>query len=323
MHIIISRTDNIGDVVLTLPICHAIRNKFPKYKISFLGKEYTRAIAEACPYVDDFISYDSLCKLESSENQRQLRLIKADIIIFVYPESKVMRWAAAAKIPKRIATSGRWQSWLYCNHRILMSRKKSHLHEAQLNFKLLAPLGIVEIPSLHYLSKICYLHSYSPTENVTRILTTIPEGNRIILHPLGVSGIDWPIIHFISLAQILSDKNYHVIFTGTESDGIILRKHLPIQNNFHDVTGKFTLHELIQVMSQCQGLIGCSTGPLHIASALGITTLGLYSDRRPIHPGRWAPLGPRAYFLSAKETTDKELDIPVELVLKTMINALK
>jgi hypothetical protein len=32
---------------------------------------------------------------------------------------------------------------------------------------------------------------------------------------------------------------------------------------------------------------------------VGARTLGLFSPRRPIHPGRWAPIGPRAEVLTA------------------------
>jgi ADP-heptose:LPS heptosyltransferase len=43
--------------------------------------------------------------------------------------------------------------------------------------------------------------------------------------------------------------------------------------------------------------VAASTGPLHLAAALGVRTIGLYSMRRPIFPARWAPIGPRAHAL--------------------------
>ncbi len=325
MHIIISRTDNIGDVVLTLPVCIAVRTKFPQCKISFLGKEYTEAIVQACPAIDEFISYNKLCEMEHSSPiscADYLRSLKADIIVFVFPETKAMKWAAAARIPSRIATSGRWQSWLYCNHRIKMSRKRSELHEAQLNFKLLSPLGIEEIPTLAKLSQSAFIPAPSPNAKVMEIIHNIPSGKRIILHALGVSGVDWPLDSFFNLARLLAAEKFEIIFTGTESDGIILRKQLPSSAQFHDVTGKFSLTELIQFIGQCQALVACSTGPMHIAAALGITTLGLYSPQRPIHPGRWAPIGPRTHYLCATNFHQKHLDIPVENVFQTIMSAL-
>jgi ADP-heptose:LPS heptosyltransferase len=41
-------------------------------------------------------------------------------------------------------------------------------------------------------------------------------------------------------------------------------------------------------------LVAASTGPLHLAAALGIYALGIYPPIRPMHPGRWAPVGEKA-----------------------------
>jgi ADP-heptose:LPS heptosyltransferase len=42
--IVISRTDSIGDVVLTLPLAGILKEKYPKAKIIFLGNTYTKPI---------------------------------------------------------------------------------------------------------------------------------------------------------------------------------------------------------------------------------------------------------------------------------------
>ena len=47
-----------------------------------------------------------------------------------------------SNIGARVGTANRWYHWLYVNKKIFFSRKKSKLHEAQLNFKLLEGIGI-------------------------------------------------------------------------------------------------------------------------------------------------------------------------------------
>ena len=44
-------------------------------------------------------------------------------------------------------------------------------------------------------------------------------------------------------------------------------------------------------------MIAASTGPLHVAAALGKKAIGIYSPKRPIHPGRWMPLGNQAKYI--------------------------
>jgi ADP-heptose:LPS heptosyltransferase len=54
----------------------------------------------------------------------------------------------------------------------------------------------------------------------------------------------------------------------------------------------------------CGAVLGVSTGPTHLAAALGVPTLCLMV-RGPKHgPARWAPLGDRAAFLQCQGEED-------------------
>ena len=64
-----------------------------------------------------------------------------------------------------------------------------------------------------------------------------------------------------------------------------------------DLTGKMNLSQLMSFIAACDGLVAASTGPLHLAAALGIRAVGIYPPIRPMHPGRWAPLGRNATYL--------------------------
>ena len=166
--IIISRTDNLGDVILTLPMAGILKQEMPGCYIIFLGKAYTRPLIEACKFIDQFLDVETLSSIQHScLSGRQAASsissfigLKADIILHVFPVKEIQKLAKTVKIPLRIGTSHRWYSWLYCNKLIHYSRKKSNLHEAQLNLKLLEPLGIrkefplSEIPSFYGLTKL-------------------------------------------------------------------------------------------------------------------------------------------------------------------------
>ena len=65
--IIISRTDSIGDVVLTLPMAGIIKQHLPQSRIVFLGRNYTKDVIALSEHVDEFVSYDDVLKLNSSE----------------------------------------------------------------------------------------------------------------------------------------------------------------------------------------------------------------------------------------------------------------
>ena len=94
------------------------------------------------------------------------------------------------------------------------------------------------------------------------------------------------------LALELSSRGYKVFYTGTEQEGEGIRPFIPVNQNIIDLTGKLDLEQLILFISRVDALVACSTGPLHIAGVTGIFAIGLFSPRRPIHPGRWMPIGP-------------------------------
>ena len=144
-HIILSRTDSIGDVMLTLPLAGLLKERFPTARITFIGRTYTRTILEHCAHVDHVITLEELMATDAATVLRDLR---ADALIHVFPNKHIARWARSAGISRRIGTTNRWWHWTTCNERVAFSRRKSDLHEAQLNVKLLAPLGISETPTL-------------------------------------------------------------------------------------------------------------------------------------------------------------------------------
>jgi ADP-heptose:LPS heptosyltransferase len=138
---IISRTDAIGDVVLTLPVAGVLRSLYPSARILFLGRAYTRDIIDACTHIDGFLDWD---QLKESSPAAQLAATGADTIIHIFPDKTIARAAWKARIPQRIGTTNRLYHWLYCNIRVPLSRKNSPWHEAQLNLRLLGPLGARE-----------------------------------------------------------------------------------------------------------------------------------------------------------------------------------
>src|SRR5687767_3312057 len=127
-NIIISRTDSIGDVVLTLPMAKIIREKYPDCKIAFLGKEYTKPVIRACAYVDQFISLNDFMNKPVAIAGKP-----PQCIIHVFPHKAIARRAKELKMRLRVGTTNRLFHWTTCNKLVRLSRKKSDLHEAQLN----------------------------------------------------------------------------------------------------------------------------------------------------------------------------------------------
>ncbi len=294
--LVISRTDNLGDVILTLPLLGYLKSKVPDLKIFFIGKKYTESIIDQCVFVDQFLDRD-----EVENDPKILADVYADTIIFIYPDKTLAKLAKQVQIKHRVATAHRWYNWFYCNHLVDFSRINSNLHESQLNFKLLRPFklnGDVDTSEL-----IPYYGLEPSKNNYSELLGNVHF--NLIIHPKSKgSAREWSLENYYELVQSLPAEDYRVFVTGLKEEGDLIRKEKPellAYPNVTDLTGKFNLTELTSFISQADGLLACSTGVLHLAAALGIYTLGLYSPMKPIHPGRWMPVGKKTKFLVQKK----------------------
>lgn len=324
--IVISRTDSIGDVILTLPLAGILKEKYPNSKIIFLGSSYTESIVRVSIYIDEFINWDEL--KNDARAVETLKGYKADFFIHVFPNKKIANLVLKAKIPNRIGTAGRIYHFFTCNKKVYFSRKKSNLHESQLNVKLLTPLGVKNNIPLVELEKY---FGFTRVKKMPLWLSdqVLKSKINVILHPKSKgSALEWGLKNFSQLINQLPEDKFKIFITGTKDEAKLIGESLPFdKRNVISLIGKLSLDELIAFISACDGLVAASTGPLHIAAALGIKAIGLFSTRKPIHPGRWAPLGVRSQSLvfdqhcvkcRKKENCDCINKISVESVIKIL-----
>ena len=302
-NILIVRTDRIGDLVLTLPIAGLIKKHFPESKVTFLIDSYTIPIIKNHPDIDEYIVYE--------KSKELLRLIKDknfDTAILVHPTFYLAKLLYSAKIPVRISSGYRWYSFLFTD-KIFEHRKYGTKHELEHNVELLTPLGIKE--NINRENVAFNIHPDSKAiQHVTQKLKFhdfSPSRKTIIIHPGSRgSAIDLPENKFkeliSSLAQLLK---YNIILTGSNSE-IELCERLAIGNNAINLSGKFSLEELIALISISDLFVANSTGPLHIAAALGKPVVGFYPPVPALSATRWGPYtNKKALFIPDMPCKDK------------------
>lgn len=329
-HIILSRTDSIGDVILTLPMAGVIKKHFPECKVSFLGSSYTRDIISCSEFIDDFLDWNKISSLPLSEQIKFLTEKEIDTFIHVFPKKAIAKLAKKSKIKNRIGTTNRLFHWQTCNKLIRLSRKNSTLHEAQLNIKLLQKIGINEDFSLKDLPKYYGFSAKDESPKEVLKLLSKKKFNLILQTKSKGSAREWGLDNFAELIKNLPEEKYNIFLSGTAAEGELFRAKLCTgQKNVFDISGKLSLSQLIGFFSKCNGIVSASTGPLHIAAALKIIAIGIYPPIRPMHPGRWAPIGEKATFLVKEKTCNscrKSYDcecmtsITPDLVIKTIEN---
>lgn len=320
--VVISRPDAIGDVILTLPVCGLIKKNYPDIKIIFLGQTYTKDVIECCEYVDDFLNADMLLKLNDIDAALQLKSLNADAIIHVFPNKRIATVAKKAGIKLRIGTTNRLFHWTTVNKLVPLSRKNSQLHESQLNCKLLEGIGIKEIPGLEEMYK--YI-GFTKVPALNTSMASLIDKNKtsIILHPKSnASAREWSLERYGELINLLPKDNYQIFISGSDKEKTLLSdwiKTLPPEVT--DITGKLSLKEFISFINEVDFLVAASTGPLHIAAACGINAIGIYPPIKPMHPGRWQPIGKNASVVCKQISCNQCKNEPQQCVCMNDISA--
>ena len=142
--ILITRTDRVGDVLLSTPVIKALREDYPDSYIAMMVSPYAKDIVEANPYLDEVIIYDKggLHKswLRSIKLARNLKKRKFDLGLILHPANRVHLITFFAAIPKRIGYDRKLGFLL--SDKIKHTKQYGQKHELEYNCDLLSKLGI-------------------------------------------------------------------------------------------------------------------------------------------------------------------------------------
>ncbi|MGQ9642410.1 MAG: glycosyltransferase family 9 protein [Ignavibacterium sp.] len=290
-NILIVRTDRIGDVVLSLPIARIIKQHYPKAKVTFLVRAYTKALVENNHFIDEVIILkEESTKILIVENVKQLKKKNFDTAIIVYPTFKIALITFLSGIKYRVGSGYRLYSFLF-NKKVYEHRKDAVKHELEYNLSLLTQLGINHIGGTNNVSFDLDVNK-SSLNKVESLLGSLGIKNKekfMIIHPgSGGSAVDLPIEKFIELVKMLSDKKIKIVLTGSENEKEICNQ-LVLNELVFNLAGELNLEELIALISKCSLLIANSTGPIHIAAALDKYTFGFYPKVKVCSAKRWGP----------------------------------
>ena len=178
---------------------------------------------------------------------------------------------------------------MFANSFIYYSKRSYWIkgHEALFSFRYLKQLGIQYQPSINNLNEWCRLQP----EPSYQLPKQFKNKRLIALHPgSNKSAREWPVDNYVALAQQLKNHGYTPVLTGSHEEGERFKLFF---KNFQCLWGALSLGDLANFYAHCEAVVACSTAPLHIAAAIGTHAVGIYPNRRHIHPKRWRPLGPK------------------------------
>lgn len=290
-NILVVRTDRIGDVVLTLPIANIIKKHFPDSRVSFLIREYTKSLCENNLFINEIITLDEADgKTKIFSNIRKIKK-KFDTAIVAYPTFRIALILFLAGIKTRIGSGYRWYSFLF-NKKIYEHRKISEHHELEYNIRLLKAIGVEEEVSpstvLFNLHSSPLSRQFVEKEFSSRSVNLLNK--LIIIHPgSGGSSIDLPPDQMKRLVYLMAQElDVEILITGSKTEKELCES-LVVNEKTKNLSGLFDLPELIALIEKSDLMIANSTGPIHIAAALGKYVIGFYPKIISCSDKRWGP----------------------------------
>jgi lipopolysaccharide heptosyltransferase II len=297
-NLLIVRTDRIGDVVLTLPLAGIVKKYYPDCRITLLLKNYTKSLAEGHPYIDDvLIAEEQEGKMSLFDNIRKIGKFNFDTAIVVNPTLLSSLILFFSGINNRIGTGYRWYSLLF-NYKSFEHRKYGERHELEFNINLLRFLGINEKVKPGAVSFDLQIDKASDerVRTILKIKGIDLKKPVIIVHPgSGGSAVDLPRKSFKELIKLInSNLKAEIILTGSKEE-MELCQEIHIAGKTRNLAGLLNLSDLTTLINSSDIFIANSTGPLHIAAALGKYVIGFYPKIAACSKVRWGPYTDKSY----------------------------
>ena len=277
------------------PIVREIKKTFPDSFIATLTQPHTSKILINNPYVDKILT-DDLKKDTFWKVVKKLRKLKFTDGLLVMPRERAAYQMFLAGVKNRIGVGHKLYEVITLMKSVSRNKYIPLRHEADYSMDLARKIGIKS----NNLSPEIF-----PTENeilwgkefLENINVHYYDFNIIIHIGSGDSSPNWSEDKYFELIKNIlrehNQKHLKILLTAREMSSIFLGKIDQLnEGRIVNISGKVDdLRDLIKIISNVNLLVTSSTGPIHLASALGIKTIGLYCKRPMDCTKKWGALG--------------------------------
>ncbi|MDD5458524.1 MAG: glycosyltransferase family 9 protein [Phycisphaerae bacterium] len=286
----IIKPSSLGDIVLALPALSAIRRSFSDSHIAWLIRPEFAPLIEYHPALDEIILFDRKrlagCWHSPHAFSQLLELFSRlhkpefDTVIDFQGLIRTGLFSLITGANERIGPAdAREFASLFYTHKVSQPAYGRHL--VDLYLQMVAQTGASDLRV-----EFTFPVNLQAGNSVDKLLAenNIAPKNYVVFVPASAQ-LDkcWPLERFAKLAEKLkSDFNLLVIASGTPSekpliDKLVSLSKVPIIN----FAGKTTIPQLVSLLSKSRLVVSNDTGPGHIAAALNVPLVMIFSWSNP------------------------------------------
>ena len=285
-NILIIKLRDIGDNILSTPLIRNLKHHLPNTSISILTWSYSVPIFEKNPHIDHLFR---LSKNPSSESitklQNELSSFNFDLVISTHSGGLPSRLLSKIKTSNKINNFYRGRNKHYT---VLTNESDYYRSSIERDLDCLRSLGLepVNTHTEIFIDK----NEISWAREVMKDKGLDPTKKTILIHPTaGVTIREWPLEKFKQLIKTLNQNTKTqsiAICTELEYSKVkTLLDDIPELVIFH----KTTVRQMVAIINECDLVIDNDSSPSHVATALRVPTIVLFSQAirkifRPYHP---------------------------------------
>jgi ADP-heptose:LPS heptosyltransferase len=303
--ILCAETSRMGDVVSCIPFLNSLHRNNPDASITVAVDARYIDIVRCVSCVSTVIGLDDTASIGGlAKARRQLKGIQSEMSISVSPSyrnalltlgttSKFKIGYFESKTPTTPFLHRSSISSIGFKSQSLQSYYLENIEERAL--KIAKALGIDIEPSQ---LRLKIPDRFVDEADVVIRRFGFGQGDFVILHPFSAWFYrNWNFDNYVSLAERLGNSGIKTIIIGNTED----REVLPSKFADHDSSIRLLvgspLSTIIGLMSKAALFVGNDSGPLHLATAVGIPCIGLFG---PSSPALTAPQSDRNIYFYEK-----------------------
>lgn len=332
--ILVVRNDKIGDFMLAWPSFAMLKHSLPDAQITALVPSYTQPLAQLCPWIDEIIvDPTEKGKPEAKKNcLEQLKQAQFDAAIALFSNQYNAQLLWKARIPYRLAPATKWVQILY-HRRIKQRRSRSLKPEFDYNLDLIRAFladqkqAIVE-PQTPYLAFSASEVNAQKAKLAQHLDLSLEKPWLMVHSGSGGSANNLSLAQYCQLLCGLAEKAQIILTAGPGEEASATTLHSLLTQagvNSALYSKNEGLVDFSRSLACADAFIAGSTGPLHIAGALDVPTIGFFPAKRSATPLRWQPLNSAGRHLAfcpppaaTKEAQADMSRIPMERLIPTI-----
>ena len=262
--ILVVSTTALGDTLWATPTLESLRKSFPNAYLSVLTSPIGKEVLKTNPWIDSIHLLAEPLLPRVFSLWRTLIKEKFDTILLLHASQRlVLPLCSLLGASQIIGTVGINKG---LDSLLTDPMPKSNEHEIVRRLKMVEKIG----GKIHT-EKL----SFSP-----EVPSPKPEGKWVAIHPGSKDGFKrWPAKNFIEVGKKLRGVN--LLITGTESELPLMQEIASQIPGAVIADPTLSLHDFAKLLSSLDLLISNDTGPVHLACALNIPVIALYSATDP------------------------------------------